>query len=312
MANTSLRDNNFTNELNQTSTSTWPTSLLLFLVVLNVFLSITATLGNALILVALHKETSLYPPMKLLFRCLAVTDLCVGLISHPLNITSLMSSIVTGINWKIIYYVGKLDYASSFILCGVSVYTSTAISVDRLLALLLGLRYRHIITLRRVRALIVCFWLMGILCASIYFWNRSTAFSVYFAFTLLSLVTLIFAYTKIYLKLRHYQFQVHGPKRQPNKGGIPLNIARYKKSVSSVLWVQLTLVACYAPFLIFAILHTYGQMMFGNELEITFYFTGTLVYLNSSLNPILYCWKIKTVRQAAKDKIRQLICCKSI
>ena len=56
---------------------------------LNIFLAITASLGNALILIALHKVTSIYPPTKLLFRCLAVTDLLVGLISQPLYVTFL-------------------------------------------------------------------------------------------------------------------------------------------------------------------------------------------------------------------------------
>ena len=46
---------------------------------LNIFVSITASLGNALILVALHKVCSIYPPKKGFFRCLAVSDLCVDL-----------------------------------------------------------------------------------------------------------------------------------------------------------------------------------------------------------------------------------------
>ena len=51
--------------------------LYVFLTALNIFLFITASLSNAVILIALHKVTSIYPPKKLLFRCLAVTDLCV-------------------------------------------------------------------------------------------------------------------------------------------------------------------------------------------------------------------------------------------
>ena len=50
-------------------------SELIFLSALNVFLSVTAFLGNTLILAALHKETSLHPPSKLLYRNLAITDL---------------------------------------------------------------------------------------------------------------------------------------------------------------------------------------------------------------------------------------------
>ena len=50
----------------------------------NILLSITATLGNSLILVALHKESSLHSPSKLLYRCLATTDLLIGLVTQPL------------------------------------------------------------------------------------------------------------------------------------------------------------------------------------------------------------------------------------
>ena len=46
-----------------------------FFVSVNVILSITTLLGNILILIALHKDLSLHPPSKLLFRCLSCTDL---------------------------------------------------------------------------------------------------------------------------------------------------------------------------------------------------------------------------------------------
>ena len=291
-----------------------PTGIVAFMVSLNIFLSITATLGNALILVALRKESSLHPPTKLLFRCLAVTDICVGLISQPLLVTSLMSDITTGMNANILIYIGHIKRTSSFILCGVSVFTSTAISVDRLLALLLGLRYRLVVTLRNVRAVIICFWLIGVSLGSMYLWNSGIAFTVFVAFAVLSLVISISCYAKIYLKLRqhHAQLQDRVYQGQPNGGGILLNIARYKKSVSSVLWVQLAFVACYVPFVIMVMLMTYGRIqMIVNTFEFAFTFTATLTYLNSSLNPILYCWKIRSVRQAVKDTINSSICCTS-
>ena len=59
---------------------------LTFISVFNSFLSVTAFLGNALILIALHKESSLNPTSKLLLRSLATTDLCVNLISGPLAV----------------------------------------------------------------------------------------------------------------------------------------------------------------------------------------------------------------------------------
>ena len=79
MANFTLQDANNTSEMNETDTSKWLTGVLVFLSALNIFLSVTASLGNALILVALSKETSLNPASKLLFRYRVVTDLFAGL-----------------------------------------------------------------------------------------------------------------------------------------------------------------------------------------------------------------------------------------
>ena len=64
---------------------------LIFLSVVNTCLSITAFLGNALILVALHKDTSIHLPSKLLYRNLAITDLCVGIIVEPLYVAYMIS-----------------------------------------------------------------------------------------------------------------------------------------------------------------------------------------------------------------------------
>ena len=57
----------------------------------DILLSITTFLGNSLILVALNKESSLHPPSKLFYRCLATTDLLVGLVAQPLRVTYWMS-----------------------------------------------------------------------------------------------------------------------------------------------------------------------------------------------------------------------------
>ena len=126
---------------------------LVFLSVINTFLSITAFLGNTLILVALHKDTSIHPPSKLLYRNLAITDLCVGIIVEPLYVAHWTS--VVNKRWDICYYTYLTAYSPSVTLCSVSLITLTAISVDRLLALLLGLRYRQVVTLRRTRSIVI-------------------------------------------------------------------------------------------------------------------------------------------------------------
>ena len=273
---------------------------------LNTFFSITATLGNILILIALNKVTSICPPTKLLFRCLAVTDLCVGLVTQPLFTVTLLTSF----NDKEYFYVGLIRVISIQVLCGVSLLTSTAISVDRLLALSLGLRYRYVVTLRRVRALIISFWfLVGASFGCLFI--SGIHYFVFGVVMLISLLISAISYAKIYFRLRHQllhvQGHVHQRQQLPPNGVVPtaLNVARYKKTVSIIAWVQLGLFACYSPFCI-----TLISFHFEGSLEANvYYFFVCLLFLNSSLNPILYCWKIREVKQAVKDIIRQLSCC---
>ena len=295
---------------NYTSASIQQSTLPVFLCALNIFLSVIASFGNILILIALHKVSPLHPPTKLLFRCLAATDLSVGLVAQPLfAIYNLHLSHTADINSSVFYYTATAANASSFVFCGVSVMVSTAISVDRLLALMLGLRYRHVVTLWRVCAILICLWLLAISVALVgYFWSRRFSFIVFSVIVLLSLLISIFSYTNIFLKLRQHQAQVqqHGQQGQPNEQATPLNIAKYKKTVSSIAWVQLALVACYVPYgSIALIMNISGITKTG---QIVWLFSLTLVYLNSSLNPILYCWKITEVREAVKDTIRQFCC----
>ena len=181
-------------------------SELIFLSALNIFLSITAFLGNTLILVALHKENSLYPPSKLLYSNLAITDLCVGITSEPLVVTYWIS--VVKERWDICYYTIRGQHFSATVLCSVSLLTLTAISLDRLLALLLGLRYRQVVTLKKACLTVIGFWILSIVGASTYFWNlHITRWYLHIALAL-CLVTTIFANTKIFFTLHHDQIRV--------------------------------------------------------------------------------------------------------
>ena len=281
---------------------------LIFLSALNISLSIAAFLGNTLILVALHKETSLHPPSKLLYRNLAITDLCVGIITEPLLVTYLTS--VVNRRWDSCYYTALALIFSGNTLCAVSLLTLTAISVDRLLALLLGFRYRQVVTLKRTHIAVIGLWIMCIVGASTTFWNSLIILWCQNIVTALCLVTTIFAYSKIFLTLRHNQIHVNPVRShvfpgQPSQA-IPLNIARHRKAVNSALWIQVTLVVCYLPFGIAVALTPRRGMPLSTYLARNF--ATTIVYLNSSLNPFLYCWKMRQVRQAVKETLRQLYC----
>ena len=272
---------------------------------LNIFLAITATLGNTLVLIALYKVSSIHPPTKFLLRCLAMTDFCV--IVQPLFAAFLME-IASG-KWQLLYMTLS---TLNFTFCGFSLTIATVICVDRLLALLLGLRYKHRVTLRRVRCLVVCRLLFLIVIGFIYsLYSRSLADSVGFVVIITSFFLSVFSHTKIFLKLRQHQAQVrrqHVGHGEANGGEIPLNIEQFKKIVSTIAGVQLALVLCYFPMFIFLILSTVTIADWYKVGSIFHVSALTVVYFNSSLNPILYCWKIREVRQAVKTTVKQIRC----
>ena len=269
--------------------------------VVNILFSITASLGNILILVALRKVTSLHPPAKLLFQCLAITDLGVALTCQPLFAYMLLNG------FRTVLVIIVSNAILSIIFCGVSLFISTALSVDRLLALLLGLRYRHVVTLKRVRIAVACCWLTPFVSALVMFlFIGKTATKIVMSLIILFVITIsLFCYTKIVLKLRQHQTSVQENVHQgmANAGGVPINLKQYKRTVVSIALVQIALVVCYFPSLIIL---TVLQLDidhddFCNNVLVT---CTTFLYLNSSLNPFLYCWRIKEVRQAVLGTIK--------
>ena len=277
---------------------------LIFLSVVNICLSISAVLGNTLILVALNKETSLHQASKLLYSTLAITDLGVAIIVEPLAVTYWTS--VVNEKWNICYYTHFARDISAYALSSISFFILTAISFDRLLALTLGLRYRQVVTLKRTLTSVLVSWVFSsIVASSIFFeiqiilWFAKVGFA-------LGIVTTVFSYTKIFFTLRQNQIRAlrSDISRWPATQAIPLNVARYKKAVYSALWVQLALVICYLPNNIVVALEIQGEIPLA--IYLTRQFTFTLVNLNSSLNPLVYCWKITEVRQAVKETLRNI------
>ena len=200
----------------------------------------------------------------------------------------------------------------SLTFCGFSLATATAISVDRLLALLLGLRYRHTVTLRRVRCLVVCFLFANIVTGFTYsLSSQDVANRAGFVGIITFLLLSVLSHVKIFLKLRQHQAQVrhqHVGHEQANNQGIPLNIERFKKTVSTIAWVQLALLLCYSPMFIFLILSTMTMADCYKAGSIFNVSALTIVYFNSTLNPILYCWKLREVREALKTTVKKIRC----
>ena len=276
------------------------------LATVNIFFSITSFLSNFLVLVALRRVSSLHPPSKFLYCNLATTDLLVGFVTQPLSAIYWISMVYE--HWDLCRYANSTAYITSYAVCAVSLMTMTAISVDRLLALLIRLRYRQIVTLKHAGTIVAIFWVLSITAALFYMLdNRITNWYGRIVITSCLVISVV-SYWKIFRSLSHYHVQIQDHVQQQPSQPNALNIARYRKAVHSALWVQLTLVACYLPYGVVEIVLNHTKA-YSTHLVIVRGVAVVLVHFNSTLNPFLYCWKISEVRQAVKQTLRQALCC---
>ena len=268
--------------------------------VIYILLGITAIVGNTLILIALHKNTSLHQPSKVLLRNLIASDLCIGFVQLVYGAVGI--SILQGW-WQICRHLSFVNNIAANISIIVSLCTITAISVDRLLALLLKLRYRQVVTIRKVYAVAIASWVNAISTATLWFFSI-VAWKVLLGTNIaVCICTSTYSYTRTFLSLRHQHTQVLNNLREPENQASRIDEIRYRKIVSSALWLLLALVFCYLPH--FLLVSFPFRQIQSNSSVFTIALTTTalLMYFNSTLNPILYCWRIKEVRRAVKDTL---------
>ena len=276
-----------------------------FLAIWNILTCITAVCGNTFIIASIRRVSSLHLPSKVLLVCLALTDLCVGFITQPLYVARILFPECHSIGLYLL-----IGYnTTGFLFSGVSMLTITAISVDRLLAVTLGLRYRQVVTVWRTRILLVSFWTISMAFGMMFFHYLDVTSYLTVVIILLCILISTFCYVKICYALRHHQVTVQPPAHQGEKRRQrvnQLNVMRFRKTVVSALWVQATFLMCFLPLTIIMILvissFRTATVFFIRDLAIS------LLFFNSSLNPFIYCWKIKHMRQAVGGTVKRCLC----
>ena len=121
----------------------------------NAFLLFTAMVLNIITIQALRKISSFPKPLKTLLLSLAVSDLGVGLLVHPLYIARLIINIEQSANERLHYKVYTAQRLFGYLLCVASFLGIIALTVDRFLAIHLHLRYQELVTHKRVVAVVI-------------------------------------------------------------------------------------------------------------------------------------------------------------
>ncbi|XP_067024696.1 histamine H2 receptor-like [Acropora muricata] len=272
--------------------------------VVNLALAFVAITGNALVLYGVWKTPSLRSPSILLLCGLASTDFSVGVIAQPIFIArSFVGLFSRSVNLKLIFI--KIYTMIALCLCGVSLALMTGISIDRLIAIHKPLQYPNIVTSSRVTRIIVAIWIVSILAASSEFWEERVLFASLCSYILICLSISIICHATMYKIMRRHRLEIHSQIRAfDDRNARTIRIISLRKSVFNAYVLFIVLIICYCPYLVVSIVYFIGK---ASELKLGRLLSSTVVFLNSALNPLLYCWRIREIRLAVLRTFRKIV-----
>ena len=277
----------------------------LTLCILNANFSYTATILNIIAIYAIMKTSSLSRNFKTLLLSLAVSDLGVGLLAQPLFVVLLAMDATqknkTNETYDVMYTVTLIPM--NFFLCA-SLFSVTALCADRFLAIRLHLRYQSLVTYKRLGTTVISIWVISALISVIRLFIPKHIMYVIFVVVLSTcIINVTSLNVKLYLTLRRHINQIQVSRvAQTNQGGIVQGI---RKSAMASLFVYLVFIVCYLPNIctLFTIAAISEPKI---DVEHLWFYTITLSFLNSTLNPLIYCWKMKRIRTTMMRKLQDV------
>ena len=276
------------------------TSGLIVNVALNVFSAFTAIVFNSITIQAIKKTSSLPNPLKILLLSLALSDLAVGLVAQPLWIVNILRKKDTEVLWIIQSALANASFLGIM-----------ALSVDRFLAVHLHLRYRELVTYKRVLRLAILTWVFSALLPFICRWiteDLSEFMNITIIVWSLCLIFLTVISCRLYFAVRVHTKQIQALQlKQTALSDEVANASRLRKSAVSSFYVNFVFLVCYLPFYcslttgIFFKKAAFTNSQIWQEL---FLLSRTLMFINSCLNPVIYCWRMRDIRHAIKNILR--------
>ena len=285
-------------------------SLFIVHCVFNGFLSYTCTVLNIVTIHALRKTPSLPITLKALLLSLSASDLGVGLIVQPLYIVRLVMIIGEETQTQTYEIIEHMFLITGNLFSYASFLGVVALAAERFLAIHFHLRYQEIVTRKRVVTLMISIWIsssfLSFLCFS-WIIPKKARLVFYSTIVLICIITTALFYWRIYLSVRLHTIQINSLQvhQAEQNGEVMAYTARQRKSAVGAFYVFLVLLACYLPALCIFI----ADLSNGQQSTLIYLLglnANTLVLLNSSLNPLIYSWKMRDIRRTIMNLLRNV------
>ena len=269
--------------------------------VLNAVFSLTAFAGNFLVLGAVWTTPTLHKPSNLLLLGLSLSDLAVGLLVQPLFIVASIYE-ASGEEYPVLRIIFRFIQA---VFISATLLTLTSVSVDRCLALILHLRYVAVVTVKKTILVLCLIWVASVVYAVTFLIDNELHRTVSMFVIALCIMVNTSTCSTIYRICRRHRLQIQNQSLANQHKA--LDITRYRKSLITMIVLLILLIICYTPFICMRAVANFTDWPSSPYRTFMLRWTASLVYLNSSINPLVYCWRLPAMRVAMKQFWKSLV-----
>ena len=264
----------------------------------------TAVMANGATMLVIWKTRELHSPSFALLFCLAFSDFLVGLLGQPLFVAfksaELLGKFDAYCKLRLSqFFIGWITGSLSFVIV-------SGVSFDRLLSLKLHLRYTATITVPRVLTLVASILVSLSILTILKLWLKDNWIIIPAAiFSATSLVTAVSTF-QIFQIARKHQRQIF---QQNQTMGRPfcrtVDVLKCKKSAVTVLYIYGLMLAFYLPFI--SVVMSEAILGVTQSVTLAYDVATAIVFINSSLNPFIYCWRMAQIRFAVKNILKNFM-----
>jgi len=181
------------------------------------------------------------------------------------------------------------------------------------IAIQLRTRYCQCATLKKIYSLTAFIWILSLVISCVWIWNVTLHQIIKNVFLFPCIVVASISYIRVFMvfmMVRRHQVGSANIQPQMNSENTRFfHLGKYKRFVTSAVYVFCFFLLCYLPYSCLSIITRTSER--GSTLSLCVDVAALLVFANSSLNPVLYCWRIPEIRQIIKETFGKLFCKKS-